>query len=105
MSFYVWCRERDSNPRRLCQMIYSHPCLTASLSLPNEAKPTVFSSHPFGKAKFRQIGTRCCSFSLTHCSKSEANCGADDRARTCDPRFTKPLLYQLSYIGLEQMSL
>lgn len=29
----VWCRERDSNPRRLSQMIYSHPCLTASLSL------------------------------------------------------------------------
>ena len=28
-----WCRERDSNPRRLSQMIYSHPCLTASLSL------------------------------------------------------------------------
>lgn len=25
--------------------------------------------------------------------------GADDRDRTCDPRFTKPLLYQLSYIG------
>ena len=26
-------------------------------------------------------------------------CGADDRARTCDPQFTKLLLYQLSYIG------
>jgi len=26
--------------------------------------------------------------------------GADDRDRTCDPRFTKPLLYQLSYIGM-----
>lgn len=30
---FNWCRERDSNPRRLSQMIYSHPCLTASLSL------------------------------------------------------------------------
>jgi signal transduction histidine kinase len=28
-----WCRVRDSNPRRLSQMIYSHPCLTASLTL------------------------------------------------------------------------
>ena len=26
-------------------------------------------------------------------------CGADARARTGDLRFTKPLLYQLSYVG------
>lgn len=53
-------------------MIYSHPCLTASLSL-----------HVF------LVG-----ISIPRVS------GADDRDRTCDPRFTKPLLYQLSYIGM-----
>ena len=29
----MWCRGRDSNPRRLSQQIYSLPCLTASLPL------------------------------------------------------------------------
>ena len=29
------------------------------------------------------------------------NAGADDGIRTRDLRFTKPLLYQLSYVGAE----
>lgn len=33
MSFCVWCRERDSNPRTRRGLIYSQLCLTASLSL------------------------------------------------------------------------
>jgi hypothetical protein len=31
-----------------------------------------------------------------------ANDGADDGIRTRDLRFTKPLLYQLSYVGAER---
>ena len=31
--------------------------------------------------------------------KTEKILGADDGTRTCDLRFTKALLYQLSYIG------
>ena len=32
-------------------------------------------------------------------NRSAANSGADDGIRTRDLRFTKPLLYQLSYVG------
>ena len=35
---WFWWREEDSNPRRLCQQIYSLPPLTAWVSLRNNAK-------------------------------------------------------------------
>jgi hypothetical protein len=34
------------------------------------------------------------------CSLSQVKAGADDGIRTRDLRFTKPLLYQLSYVGI-----
>jgi hypothetical protein len=34
-----------------------------------------------------------------------AKAGADDGIRTRDLRFTKPLLYQLSYIGAERQNI
>ena len=37
----------------------------------------------------------CCEGKRTWCSD-----GADDRNRTGDPRFTIPMLYQLSYVGM-----
>lgn len=38
------------------------------------------------------------------CPVLRAKSGADDGTRTCDLRFTKALLYQLSYIGLISMT-
>jgi hypothetical protein len=32
MSFLFWCGVRDSNPRTRKELIYSQPCLTASLT-------------------------------------------------------------------------
>ena len=34
-----------------------------------------------------------------------AKAGADDGIRTRDLRFTKPLLYQLSYVGAERANI
>jgi hypothetical protein len=34
-----------------------------------------------------------------------AKAGADDGIRTRDLRFTKPLLYQLSYVGTERQNI
>ncbi len=55
-------------------MIYSHPCLTASLSL----RKCYFTNYPvFGKDNY----------------------GADRGIRTHDPLFTKQPLWPLSYVG------
>jgi hypothetical protein len=39
---------------------------------------------------------------IRHIYSDHENPGADDGIRTRDLRFTKPLLYQLSYVGLEK---
>jgi hypothetical protein len=40
--------------------------------------------------------------SQLHSLESQIENGADDGIRTRDLRFTKPLLYQLSYVGAER---
>jgi hypothetical protein len=42
---------------------------------------------------------RSCGVTLSLSTLSRAKDGADDGIRTRDLRFTKPLLYQLSYVG------
>ena len=42
---------------------------------------------------------RSCGVTLSLFMLSRAKAGADDGIRTRDLRFTKPLLYQLSYVG------
>jgi hypothetical protein len=45
--------------------------------------------------------TAALGFQLNFLMNNEKESGADGRDRTDDLRFTKPLLYQLSYIGLK----
>ena len=40
----------------------------------------------------------------THALPARQTSGADSRTRTDDPRFTKALLYQLSYIGVRRLA-
>ena len=50
-----------------------------------------------GINRFTSVGANGVTVSLSRLSRVKA--GADDGIRTRDLRFTKPLLYQLSYVG------
>ena len=78
-----WWAGRESNPHSRRRLIYSQRSSppaqpTHGLRLPSE--------------------TRCLVVKRMTCAAS-SSVGADDGTRTRNRRFTKPLLYQLSYVG------
>ena len=77
-----WWAGRESNPHSRRRLIYSQR------SSP-PAQPTHGLPRSSGRVALVVRGGRAASYSV----------GADDGTRTRNRRFTKPLLYQLSYVG------
>ena len=63
--------------------------------------PSRSSLRQCGQVKKRSAFTKVTARQSSLSATLRAKTGADDEIRTRDLRFTKPLLYQLSYVGAE----
>jgi hypothetical protein len=79
-----WWAGRESNPHSQRRLIYSQ-----------RSSPPAQPTHGWERAG-----------KLRACGGPNASCsvGADDGTRTRNRRFTKPLLYQLSYVGAQRLT-
>ncbi len=113
-------REGFEPPKALSQQIYSLSRLTASLpthdinfqcpiskiSQSPTLNPDYFPFTPtFHNLSISDSGTKAKYFWLSRNDKNDSDEKAGNRIRTRDPQFTKLLLYQLSYPGINQFSI
>lgn len=75
------------------------PGLGSVLTIANHRLENYFNSQELGAGPRIALGTEDYESAMILFHYPAVN-GSGGKARTCDPRFNRPLLYQLSYTGI-----